>query len=146
VADDDPELRLRSGAVIPRRALRMSAGTASGPGGQHVNRSNTAVELRVRLDDLPISPAERVLLRDRLARRIGRDGDLRVEASSERSQLRNRRSAERRLLALVDAALAVDPEREPTRPSRSARARARADRERAQARRAGRRWSPDTDG
>jgi ribosome-associated protein len=140
--DLGPVLQLRSGAVIPRAALHMSAVTASGPGGQHVNRSNTAVELRVAVADLPLEPEQRNLLEQRLANRITNSGELRVEASESRSQLRNRRSAEERLVELVDDAIVPETERTATRPSRRARARARDERERAQRRTAERRWSP----
>jgi ribosome-associated protein len=134
-----PALTLANGTPLPRRLLRMSAITSPGPGGQHVNRSNTAVELRVAVDELPLSAAQEAQLRERLAGRITRSGDIRVEASDHRSQWRNRRTAEQRLVALIDGALATAPDREPTRPSRAAMARRRADRERAQARRAQRR-------
>jgi ribosome-associated protein len=140
--DHGPVLQLRSGAVIPRSALRMSAVTASGPGGQHVNRSNTAVELRIAIADLPLDPDQRALLEQRLANRITGSGELRVEASASRSQLRNRRTAEERLVELVEEAIVPETERTATRPSRRARARARDERERAQRRTAERRWSP----
>jgi ribosome-associated protein len=140
--DQGPVLQLRAGAVIPRSALRMSAVTASGPGGQHVNRSNTAVELRIAVADLPLDPDQRALLEQRLANRITGSGELRVEASASRSQLRNRRTAEQRLVELVDEAIVPETERTTTRPSRRARARARDERERAQQRAAERRWSP----
>jgi ribosome-associated protein len=140
--DQDPVLQLRAGAVIPRSALRMSAVTASGPGGQHDNRSNTAVELRIAVADLPLDAEQRTLLEQRLANRITGSGELRVEASASRSQLRNRRTAEQRLVELVDEAIVPETERTATRPSRRARARARDERERAQRRAAERRWSP----
>jgi ribosome-associated protein len=140
--DLNPPLQLRTGALIPRAALQLSAVTASGPGGQHVNRSNTAVELRIAVADLPLDAAERALLEQRLANRITRSGELRVEASGSRSQLRNRRTAEQRLVELVDDAIVPETERTATRPSRRARARARDERERAQRRTAERRWTP----
>jgi ribosome-associated protein len=134
-----PPLVLANGTPLPRRLLRMSAVTSPGPGGQHVYRSNTAVELRVPVDELPLSPDQLAQLRDRLAGRITRSGELRVEASDHRSQWRNRRTAEQRLIALIDGAIATVADRAPTRPSRAALARRRADRERAQAQRAQRR-------
>lgn len=134
-----PPLTLSDGTPVPRRLLRMSAVTSPGPGGQHVNRSNTAVELRVSVDELPLSAEQHGRLRERLAGRITRSGELRVEASDHRSQWRNRRAAEQRLTSLIDGALATAADRAPTKPSRSALARRRADRERAQAQRAKRR-------
>ncbi len=134
-----PPLTLANGTVVPRRLLRMSAVTAPGPGGQHVNRSNTAVELRITVAELPLSAGQLAQLRERLSARITKSGELRIEASDHRSQWRNRRTAEHRLIALIDAALVTLPERSATKPSRSALARRRADRERAQANRAQRR-------
>ena len=134
-----PPLLLSNGTPVPRRLLRMSAVTSPGPGGQHVNRSNTAVELRVFVEELPLSAEQLALLRERLAGRITRSGELRVEASDHRSQWRNRRTAEQRLIALIDGALVTVAERAPTRPSRAALARRRGDRARAQTRRAQRR-------
>jgi ribosome-associated protein len=141
----DPVLRLRSGAVIPRTSLHLSAVTASGPGGQHVNRSNTAVELRIAIAELPLEPEQLALLEQRLSNRITNAGELRVEASGSRSQLRNRRAAEARLVELIDEAIVPETERASTRPSRGARTRAREAREHAQRRSAERRWSPGDD-
>ena len=103
----------------------MTAVTSPGPGGQHVNRSNTAVELRVSVDDLPLSPEQLARSRERLAARITKSDELRIESSDHRSQWRNRRTAEQRLIAMIDAALVTAPERTPTRPSRAALARRR---------------------
>ena len=84
-------------------------------------------------------------MRERLGRRIGADGDLRVTASNRRSQLQNREAARARLVELLDEALAVDPPRVPTRQSRSAQNAARRDREHAQRRKAERTWRPRPD-
>lgn len=133
--DVGPVLQLRSGVVIPRAALQMSAVTASGPGGQHVNRSNTAVELRVAVADLPLEPEQRSLLEQRLANRITSRGELRVEASGSRSQLRNRRTAEERLVELVDEAIVPETERTHASVAPGASASPRGARARAEARR-----------
>jgi len=138
-------LLLGDGREIPRELLKLSAVTSSGPGGQHVNRSNTAVELTLPVDELPLERDELARVRERLRSRISRAGELRVEASEHRSQLRNRRAAEARLVELIDDALAVDPERAATRPSRAVLAREQSERRRAQARRANRRWTPGPD-
>ena len=50
-----------------------------------MNRSNTAVELRVAVADLPLEPEQRSLLEQRLAHRITNAGELPVEASGSRS-------------------------------------------------------------
>ena len=142
---DGDDLVLASGATVPAALVRERATTGGGPGGQHVNRSATRVELRVNVDDLPLGARERARIRERLGRRIGADGDLRVTASNRRSQLQNREAARARLVELLDEALAVDPPRVPTRQSRGAQNAARRDREHAQRRKAERTWRPRPD-
>jgi ribosome-associated protein len=119
-ADD---LVLASGARIERASLEHRSARSGGPGGQHVNTTDSKVEVRVALADLPISEEQRGLLRTRLAARIGADDRLRVAASSRRSQHQNRAAAEQRLVHLIDAALRRDVPRRPTRPSAEARRR-----------------------
>jgi ribosome-associated protein len=140
---DDGEIRLPDGRGIPRAAVRFSASRSGGPGGQHVNTTSTRVEVRIAVEDLPISPAERDLVRERLASRIGADDELRVVASGERSQLQNRLAAERRLADLVGGAIRRVTPRVPTRPSRAARARRLADKAHQARRKAQRRSRPD---
>jgi ribosome-associated protein len=140
----DDAIPLPDGRGIPRSAVAFSASRAGGPGGQHVNTSSTRVELRVAVEDLPLTRREKALVHERLASRIGADGALRVVASSERSQSMNRSQAERRLAQLVTAAIRVDAPRVPTRPSRAARER-RLDEKKAQARRKAERRPPPRD-
>lgn len=91
---------------IPRAELDLRATPAGGPGGQHVNRVATRVELwwDVRSSRTP-SEAERALLLDRLASRLDSQGRLRIVAARSRSQHRNREDAVERLATLVAAAL-----------------------------------------
>lgn len=119
MAPDD--LPVRGGIAIPRSELSWRFSRSSGPGGQSVNTADSRVELRW---DLAVStalpPALRARALDRLAGRLV-DGVLIVTAQEHREQLRNRRAAEARLVALVAAAIAPNPPaRRPTRPSRGA--------------------------
>ena len=85
------DLRVRRGVVIPEAELRETASRASGPGGQHVNKTSTRVTLRwnaVRSNALSDTQRARVL--ERLATRITRGGDLVIHAERYRSQSRNR--------------------------------------------------------
>ena len=72
---------------------------ASGPGGQHVNKTATAVELRIPLAKLGLPPAVLKRLLAQQGRRISKAQELIVQASSHRSQLqqRGRRSAAEKL-------------------------------------------------
>src|SRR5262245_18593436 len=108
-------LVIRGSVAIPETELRWRFSRSSGPGGQHVNTSDTAVELSFDVagsDALPPVYKERALRA--LAERL-RDGVITVRASERRSQLRNRDMAKARLAALLTAATA------PPAPPRRAR-------------------------
>ncbi|MFB7949998.1 alternative ribosome rescue aminoacyl-tRNA hydrolase ArfB [Kitasatospora phosalacinea] len=112
-------VRVRGSVVVPDAELVWRFSRSSGPGGQHVNTSDSKVELRWDLaasEALPAVWKERAL--ERLASRLV-DGVLVVRASEHRSQWRNREVAAARLAALVGEATAPPPKtRRATKPSR----------------------------
>jgi ribosome-associated protein len=91
---------------------------SGGPGGQHANTSNTRVEVRF---DVAASPSLGPRQRARLLEKLG--PVVRVVASDERSQSRNRDLALERLRAKLAAALHIERPRVKTKPSKAARAR-----------------------
>jgi ribosome-associated protein len=95
-----------------------------GPGGQHVNTTDSAVELRF---DVRGSPSLPQAVKDRLealaGSRLTQDGILILVAQGERSQEMNRRDVRERLFALIREAVIVPKKRRPTKPSRAAKAR-----------------------
>jgi ribosome-associated protein len=102
--------------VIPDHELEFQASRAGGPGGQHVNKTATRIEVRwnVRLSHA-IDEEQRQRLLTRLASRLDGDGRLRVVAADTRSQLRNREAARERLTALVGKALVRPNQRRKTK-------------------------------
>ena len=81
------DLRIRRGLVIPAGELRASASRSSGPGGQHVNKSNTRVTLRWNaLESAVLTPTQLGRLRRRLRTRLTRNGELVVHARRHRSR------------------------------------------------------------
>jgi ribosome-associated protein len=94
---------------------------ARGPGGQHVNKASTAVELRFPLKasrSLPDDVKKRLL---QIARtRVSEEGILVIQASRFRSQKQNREDALERLAELIRRAQARPKKRKKTRPSRQA--------------------------
>jgi len=118
---DDRQLRVTPALTIPRAELMFRATTGGGPGGQHVNRSATRVELSWSVADSPsLSPAQRELLLSRLAHRLDKRGRLRLVSGARRSQMMNREDVIDRFVNVVGSALAVRPTRRPTKPSRGA--------------------------
>lgn len=106
------------GVRVAESALEFSYSSASGPGGQNVNKRATRAQLRVRIVEIPIS----LRARERLAT-LGShwvvDGDTLLIASDEhRSQSQNREECLRRLRALVVAARVPPKPRVATKPSR----------------------------
>lgn len=106
--------------VIPAAELQWRFSRSSGPGGQHVNTTDTQVELRWDIAASGVlSDSQRHRIRERLAANLV-DEYLVVVSSQHRSQLRNREDAINKLAALIRTALAPPPRsRKPTRPSRA---------------------------
>lgn len=115
---------LPAGLVIPAAELDERFSRSSGPGGQGVNTTDSRVELRWDVQRSgALDDAQRARLLDRLGPRL-RHGGLRLVASAERSQTRNRADARTRLVELVRTALAPPPPpRRPTRPTLGSRER-----------------------
>ncbi|MFI1470066.1 alternative ribosome rescue aminoacyl-tRNA hydrolase ArfB [Streptomyces wuyuanensis] len=107
---------IRGSVSLPEAELMWRFSRSSGPGGQHVNTSDSQVELRFDLaatEALPAVWKERAL--ERLASRLN-DGVISVRSSEHRSQWRNREAAAVRLAALLAEATAPPPR--PRRPTK----------------------------
>lgn len=91
---------------------------ASGPGGQNVNKVETAVVLRFEAARSPnLSASVKARLRRLAGRRWSADGAVVIQADRHRSQARNRADALERLVALIAAAAERPKRRIPTRPT-----------------------------
>ncbi|TLQ45190.1 alternative ribosome rescue aminoacyl-tRNA hydrolase ArfB [Streptomyces marianii] len=107
---------IRGSVSLPEAELMWRFSRSSGPGGQHVNTSDSQVELRFDLaatEALPSVWKARAL--ERLASRLN-DGVISVRSSEHRSQWRNREAAAVRLAALLAEASAPPPR--PRRPTK----------------------------
>jgi ribosome-associated protein len=117
-------LRITNTLTIPLSELRFRFARSSGPGGQHVNRSATRVELIFDVAGSPsLTEAQRERALKALAPYIDSDGVLHLISQTFRSQFRNREEAVERFQTLMRRAMKVPKRRRPTRPSRAARER-----------------------
>jgi ribosome-associated protein len=110
--------------AIDESELSESFITASGPGGQNVNKVATAVQLRFNLAACPTLPAA---VKARLAtiagRRLTNDGEIVITANQHRTQLRNREDARERLFEMIREAAIAPIFRRPTRPTKASKTR-----------------------
>ena len=114
---DDAHLVVSRSCRIPLDALEWRFSSSGGPGGQHANTSNTKVEVRF---DVAGSPSLGPRQRARLLERVG--PLVRVVASDQRSQTRNRELALQRLAERLAEGLRIETVRRPTRPRPGAKA------------------------
>lgn len=114
------DLVVNEQVTIPADDLVERFTTSGGPGGQHANRTETAVTLLV---DLDTCGGLTDTLRRRAVTALGH-GPVSVTIAESRSQFRNRQIVRQRLAAMLAEALRPPPPpRRPTKPSRGARAR-----------------------
>lgn len=111
-------VRVTSSCFIPMHELEWRFTASGGPGGQHANKAATRAELTF---DVEASTALGPRQRSRLLEKLG--PAVRVVASDERSQTRNRDIALERLRERLAQALRVETPRRPTRPTKGSKER-----------------------
>lgn len=95
---------------------------SSGAGGQHVNKVSTKVILVFDLENSnALSLEEKEQLRKSLAQNLTKENLLIIQAADTRSQLKNRRIAEERLIKILSDGLIKKPRRKKTKPSKAAK-------------------------
>jgi ribosome-associated protein len=104
--------------------LHFTAVQSAGPGGQNVNKTATAIQLRVDVAHSPSLPED---VRQRLLQlggsRVTNDGELIIQANRYRTQEQNRQDALDRLAALIHQASQKPKIRHKTRPTLASRQR-----------------------
>ena len=117
-------IRVTGSLTLDPSEIEESFVRAAGPGGQHVNKTSSAVQLRFDVRRSPSLPDEVRRRLEKLAgSRLTNDGVLVLMAQGHRSQKRNREEALERLVELVREAAHRPPPRVKTRVSKSAKRR-----------------------
>ena len=115
---------IRTGVAIPRSELTYRATRSSGPGGQHVNKTSSRVELLwTPATSRGLTDEQKVRIITRLGSRLDTAGELRLVSDRTRSQLQNKEDVTERLVELLRAALAPVKLRRPTKVSKAVKAR-----------------------
>ncbi|KOH44423.1 alternative ribosome rescue aminoacyl-tRNA hydrolase ArfB [Sunxiuqinia dokdonensis] len=107
---------------IPDLSSEFSFRTSrsSGPGGQHVNKVDSRVELRFNIENSQLlTELQKKILQEKLESKLTTEGDLIVVSQKERSQLRNKEITIEKLYSLLAKALQPKKKRRPTKPTRT---------------------------
>jgi len=117
-------IRITGRLALDPAEIHESFIRAGGPGGQHVNTTATAVQLRFDVRRSPSLPDDVRRRLERLAgSRLTREGVLVLQAQGHRSQKRNREEALARLVDLVRTAARPPTPRKKTRPPKASKRR-----------------------
>jgi ribosome-associated protein len=112
-----PMLEVSDSIQIDEAELEETFIRSPGPGGQHVNKTATAVQLRFDVENsASLSDVIRVRLKSLAGRRLTKEGVLVIESSRHRSQEKNRQDARNRLVELIRQAARPTRKRKLTRP------------------------------
>jgi ribosome-associated protein len=110
------DVPVKNGIVIPEHELEISTSRAGGPGGQHVNKSETRITVRWNVKNTRVLTEEqKTRVITNLGSRLTADGNLIIHASESRSQQHNKKIVLDLLATLIRKALHVPKKRMKTR-------------------------------
>lgn len=102
------------------KELKFKGIRSSGPGGQHVNKVSSKIELTFDLENsTSLSNEEKLLLKSKFSSKLTKENALILFCDETRSQHRNKEIATKRFLKLLAGGLTRPKKRKPTKPSKS---------------------------
>ena len=106
------------------KEVRFKTSRSSGPGGQHVNKTESRVELQWNIEESTcLKESEKSLIKQRLKSRITENGFLILASEKSRSQFQNKEDVTERFLNLIRKSMEPVKRRKPTRPTKASKER-----------------------
>lgn len=103
-----------------KREVKYRTSRSSGPGGQHVNKTESRVELYWNLEESAcVDTDQKGIIRQRLGSRLSSEGILNLASEQSRSQVQNKLDVTQRFLELISESLVSVKKRKPTKPTRA---------------------------
>ncbi|CAG1066195.1 Peptidyl-tRNA hydrolase ArfB [uncultured bacterium] len=117
-------IRITGNIWIDEGEVREEFIRASGPGGQHVNKASTAVQLRFNVDSSPGLPSDvKARLKALAGQRLTSEGDIIITSRESRSREQNRQEALDKLVELIEKAAQRPRARRKTKPTKGSKER-----------------------
>lgn len=111
-------MNLNKDVIYPE--LQFKTSRSGGAGGQHVNKVESKVALFWNVSaSAAFSPEQKAIINEKLSNRISKEGVLQIDASDDRSQIKNKRIVVSRFFNLLEQVLKQHKPRKPTKIPRS---------------------------
>ncbi len=116
-------IRISNAVELPDNEVEIKATRSSGPGGQHVNKVSTAIQLRfdIAASSLPDFYKDRLLAMSH--HNLTEDGQILIKVSDHRSQEKNKDEAMRKFVLMIRSATIQQKKRKPTKPTKGSKRR-----------------------
>ena len=112
-------MKFSKDAILSECSFKTSR--SSGKGGQHVNKTESRISLFFNLLASEVLNNEQIAkLKNYLGSQLSNEGFLQIDVEDSRSQLQNKKIAQKRLMQLLEKGLKREKKRKPTKPTRAA--------------------------
>lgn len=96
---------------------RFETSRSSGPGGQHVNKTESKVAIYFDIDASALTLEQKEVLKQKYSNKINAEGELYLQSMASRSQLANKEAVIVKMQSLILSALVPPKKRKKTKPT-----------------------------